>query len=336
MAFHSRLPSSSKTRTARTCHRRHKGLVLLRNPYHSGQPRWCLLPTGCRNPCQIECPPPRSCRGGGRADERAGLGVVSLRAAAGGPPRTAEERAWLWTGQGFDCPRFGSAGSEWSAKRSTLKPCQSKTPVAGPVRGRAQILLSGRNPLSARWKSSTRHVGFEMSAARAQVRLQLNTKVQFLDTSRSTSFGCTVGFCHPMPLDVSVEDQDQDQNQHGLSTSRAGPRGGSDSVLRIGARPYRQSFSRSWRPGGQQPPRGGPGGLGPRGLVVRGFNTRPPSENQQTGYKIWADKWSLANSPKPSRCCRHNTDTSLATFASLIKPPTRPPGKTSALHAAIG
>lgn len=132
--------------TARTCHRRHKGLVLLRNPYHSGQQRWWLLPTAAGTHVKLSAPP-RSCRGGGRADERAGLEVVSLRAAAGGPPRTAEERPWLWTGQGFDCPRFGSAGSEWSVKRSTLKPpCQSSTPGAG----RAQILpvrqFSGRNP----------------------------------------------------------------------------------------------------------------------------------------------------------------------------------------------
>lgn len=143
--IHSRLPSST---TARTCHRRHKGLVLLRNPYHSGQPRWWLLPTAAGTHAKLSAPP-RSCRGGGRADERAGLEVVSLRAAAGGPPRTAEEGPWLWTGQGFACPRFGSAGSEWPVKRSTLKhPCQSSSPVAAVRRSCRLASSLGATPVS--------------------------------------------------------------------------------------------------------------------------------------------------------------------------------------------
>lgn len=223
---------------------------------------------GCRNPCQIECPP-RSCRGGGRADERAGLEVVSLRAAAGGPPRTAEERPWLWTGQGFDCPRFGSAGSEWSVKRSTLKlPCQSSTPGAG----RAQILpvrqFSGRNPCQ---QDGIRRQ--DMSSLRCRGRAH---KSDFSSTPRTNSLTCRGSRVSGARCAFVIPSNLTFLSRTTTSTACRHPEsgGGSDSVLRIGARTGSHSLGLGGLEVSNRRDRLVEVGLGPRGLVVRGFNTR--------------------------------------------------------------
>ena len=139
-------------------------------------------------------------------------------------------------GQGFDCPRFGRAGSEWPVKRSTLKlPCQSSPPAGGPI-ARPCADLAG-SPVTGH--SPCQHAGIrrqDICGLRCWERAHKSdfsstlspSSRQFLTRRGPRVSGARCVFVIRSNLKLSRP------NQHGLSTSRA--RGGSDSVLRIGAR----------------------------------------------------------------------------------------------------